>query len=92
MKNAKALYSAIVLQAVKDYTAVTRRIKKLTKELCDARDQREIEALKTKLDECEKILKFDLVPFFESDWCNDISPIDGKKMLTQLKAQKKAIE
>lgn len=39
MENAKALCSAIVLQAVKDYTAVTLRLKKLTKELWDVRDR-----------------------------------------------------
>ena len=127
IENEKALCSAIVLQAVKDYKYCTNRIKeigkeipavkklqtKFSKEVCKARIvfkarrvvikwqariaiareqaiqaeayRKELEELELELYKCKKMISTDLIPFFEGEWCDIISPIEGNKMLNNLK-------
>ena len=127
IENEKALCSAIVLQAVKDYKDCAHRLKeigkeipavkklqtKFYKEVCKARIvfkarrvvikwqariaiareqaiqaeayRKELEELELELYKCKKMISTDLIPFFEGEWCDIISPIEGNKMLNNLK-------
>lgn len=127
IENEKALCSAIVLQAVKDYKYCTNRIKeigkeipavkmlqtKFSKEVCKARIvfkarravikwqarlpiareqaiqteayRKELEELELELIKCKSCITNDLVPFFEGEWCDIISPVDRNKILSHLK-------
>lgn len=130
IKNEKALCSAIVLQAVKDYKDCTKRIKKLEIEIPkveerQAREERErhiarrafkarravvkwqariaiareraiqaeayrkeMKELKLELLECKEMINYDLIPFFEGEWCDFISPLEGNKILSHLKSNR----
>ncbi|HKL94389.1 MAG TPA: hypothetical protein VJZ69_03805 [Clostridia bacterium] len=48
--------------------------------------RKELKELHSELNKCERMIFDDIVPFFEGDWCDSISPIDGKELLNQLKS------
>ena len=47
--------------------------------------RKELEELELELDKCEKAISTDLIPFFEGEWCDIISPVDRNKILSHLK-------